>query len=75
MLVVAGEIRSDAKQPSAAPLDTLGHLLAQTFHHQPAELGLMVEQPIEIEQPLVDDILVAVALVLDDDWAAVFIQP
>ncbi len=34
----------------------------------------MVEQPIQVEQALVDDVLVGVSLVLDDDRAAVLVQ-
>src|SRR4051794_6651766 len=35
----------------------------------------MIEKPVEIEQPLVDDVLVRRALVLDDHRGVVFIEP
>ena len=49
-------------------------LLADPREHQEFELGLMIEQPVEVEKPLVDDVLVGRALVLDNAGAAVFVD-
>ena len=41
---------------------------------QHGELGSVVEEPVEVEEPLVDDVLVRGALVLDDDGAVVLVE-
>src|SRR6185437_5515015 len=69
-----GEIGGDAQQPRAGPVDTVSNLVAEFFHHQQLELRAMVQQPIQIEQPLVDHVFVAVALVFDDDGAIVLVK-
>jgi hypothetical protein len=38
------------------------------------ELGPVIQEPIQVEEPLVDDVLVEGALVLDDDRAAVLVE-
>lgn len=73
--VIAGEVTGYAEQAGAGPLDAIGHLFPQHLHHQPAVLGLMVEQPIQIEKALIDDIFVTVTFVLDDHRAAILIDP
>src|SRR5258706_9238061 len=56
------------------PVDLPGCLRAQLLHHKQLEIGAVVEQPVEVEQPLVDDVLVDRSLVLEDDRAAVLIK-
>lgn len=36
---------------------------------------VLIEQPVRVEQALIDHVLVAVTFVLDDHWAAVLIPP
>ncbi|MNP20493.1 hypothetical protein D3C76_1130650 [compost metagenome] len=74
MLIVTGEIGSDTQQASTTPLNLLGGFFPQLFHHQPAKFSLVIQQPVEIEQALINHIFVAVSLVLDDDRAAIFIE-
>jgi hypothetical protein len=42
--------------------------------NQQLEFSLVVHQPIQIKQALVDDVLTHRAFVLKDDWAMVFVQ-
>src|SRR5258706_1098609 len=56
------------------PVDLPGCLRAQLLHHKQLEIGAVFEQPVEVEQPLVDDVLVDRSLVLEDDRAAVLIK-
>ena len=51
------------------------HLRAELAHREQRELRAMVEQPVEVEQPLIDDVLVGRPLVLDDDRAVVLVDP
>ncbi len=74
MGVILGEVAGDAQQPGSAPLDLVGVCLPEPLHDQPGEFRLVVQQPVQVEQALVDDVLVDVPLVLDDDRAAVLVQ-
>lgn len=74
VLVVSGEVTRDADQPRRRPVDLGCTVLAELLHGKELELGLVVEQPIEIEQPLVDDVLVRRSLVLDDDRSVVLVD-
>src|SRR5690606_5713341 len=57
-----------------APLDLARRLLAVAVAHQQLEVAAVIDQPVEVEQPLIDDVLGALALVFDDDGIAVFID-
>jgi len=67
VLIIACEIRRNAQQAGSSPFHTIGYFLSQLFQNQPAKLSLMVKQPVQINQSLVDDILMTVTLVLDND--------
>ena len=63
MPVVLGEVGCDAHQPRRAPVNLVSGGRAQRFHHQQLELRLVVHQPVQVEQALVDDVLGHRALV------------
>ena len=68
MSVILGEIAGDADQPGRCPIDRLGLLGAEALQDEPFEIAAVVHQPVEIEQALVDDVLIAGPLILDDHW-------
>lgn len=68
MGVVLGEVAGNADQARGAPIGRLCLFGAKALQNKPFEIAAMVHEPIEIEQSLVDDVLVARPLVLDDDW-------
>ena len=72
--ICESEVGRDAQQARAAPLDPVGVVLAQLVHHQQAKIRLVIEQPVQIEQTLVDHVLIAVALVFDDYRTTVLVQ-
>ncbi|EXI80339.1 MAG: hypothetical protein AW10_01845 [Candidatus Accumulibacter appositus] len=72
--VVLGEICCDAHQPGSSPVDAVGGWLAQLAHCQQLELGLVVHQPVEVEQALIDDVFAYRALVFENHWAIVLVQ-
>ena len=74
MAVVLGKVRRDADQAWRVPVDTVSGFMAQLAGNKPLEITAMIHQPVEVEQALVDHVLVAVALVLDDHRAAVLVQ-
>ena len=51
------------------------HLFARRGTHEQLELALVIQQPVEIEEALVDDVLIQRPLVLDDDRSAILIEP
>jgi hypothetical protein len=73
MLVVAREVSSDAQEAWGRPLDSC--LTTESLSHECLELSLMVEQPVEIKQTLVDDVFTGRPFVLDDYRRAILIQP
>src|SRR5690606_5743323 len=74
MEIELGEISGDADEPGAGPLDRFGLLCTYPLQHQPFKIATMVHQPVEIEQALVNDVLVARPLVLDDDGRTILIN-
>ncbi|MBK6714995.1 MAG: hypothetical protein IPG57_07845 [Burkholderiales bacterium] len=72
--IVFGEVGGDAHQPRRGPVDGISGRFAQFLHHQQLELGLVVHQPVQVEQALVDDVFTHGALVLQDDGAVVLVQ-
>ena len=48
--------------------------MAQGALCQHREVAPVVCQPVQVEQPLVDDVLSGVTLVLEDDWTVVPVQ-
>lgn len=47
MLVVARGSRRQCRVAVCPPFDSVGRVLAQLVHHQQAEIGLVVEQPVK----------------------------
>jgi hypothetical protein len=74
ILIVLGEIASDTKQSRIAPVNRLLHFGAKALQHQHLEVFAVVHKPIEIEQPLIDDVLIQGALVFQDDRTPVFVN-
>lgn len=74
MGVVLREIAGDAEEARAGPVDELVAPPAECFQEEEFELGLVVEEPVEIVEALVDDVLVERPLVLDDDRKAVLVD-
>src|SRR3954454_286625 len=74
MLIVVCKCSGDAKKPRSCPLDAVCLLFPDAIHDEPPEIGFMVHQPVEIEQPLVNDVFIECALVLDDNRAAVLVN-
>ena len=66
VLVLAVEVASDAQETGCPPLYSASRLGTQCVAHQHVKLGLVVEEPLEVEEPLIDDVLVHGPLVLDD---------
>nr|WP_022836413.1 hypothetical protein [Salisaeta longa] len=56
------------------PFDRLCGIVAELLHHQQLEVAPMVHQPVQVKEPLVDDILIYRMLVLNDDWIATFVE-
>ena len=73
MIVVAVEVARNADQARRGPIDGLGRLLAKL--NQPLEIPVVVHQPVEMNQTLVDDVLVELTLVFEDYRAAVLVEP
>jgi hypothetical protein len=65
MHVVAGEVTGDTDQARTAPQDLGRGRHPEPVADQVLELGTVVHQPRQVEQPLVDDAGVRAALVLD----------
>src|SRR5581483_3663184 len=65
----------DADQARRSPVDLVLDLGPEDLHAVEGELGAVIEEPVEIEEPLVDDVLVQRALVLDDHRAVVLVDP
>ena len=60
------EIVGNANQSRTIPIDRLCGLHVQFALHQQFEITFMVNQPVQIKQPLVDHVLIRRTLVLDD---------
>ncbi|MGW2087527.1 hypothetical protein [Streptomyces sp. NPDC001880] len=73
--VVVCESAGDADDPRSAPVDLPSGLVAELLAGQALELMVVIVKPPQVRESLVDDVLVAVALVLDDDRRAVLVQP
>ena len=72
--IVLSEGIGDAVDGRPAPVDRLSLGLAEFLHHEQLEIRLVVDEPVEIEEALVDDVLVGVALVLEDHGAHVLVD-
>lgn len=57
-LVVAGEVLGNADESWIAPVELVGGLSAVVLHHPQLKFGAVVEEPVQVEQPLVDDAFV-----------------
>ena len=66
-LVLTREFLGDAQQARRAKVDVCVAPVAELSSHNLSEFRLMVFQPSEIVQPLIDDVLILSTLVLDDN--------
>lgn len=73
ILVVLVETPCNAEQPRIHPVN-LRLVDWERFHHQEFELGFVIQQPVEVEQALVDDIFIPRPLVFEDDRRAVLVD-
>lgn len=74
MQIVFGEVSGDADESRGAPVDAVRRILPDRLQHQQLEVRLVIQQPVQVEEPLVDHVGVGRLFVFDDHWAAVFIQ-
>ena len=74
MFIELGEIPGYAKYTGSPPFNGIGDFLTIAFKDQQFEICLVVEQPVEVIEALIDDVLIGVAFVLQDDGTIVFIQ-
>ena len=74
VLVVAGEILGDAQEAGTRPIDGVLGVQSKLLDGQNSEFALMVEQPVQIEQALVDHVFRLGPLVLDDHWRVVLVH-
>jgi hypothetical protein len=73
VLVLPREVAGDADQAWVLPVDGRRHCLTERVRHEELELRLVIQQPVQIEEALVDDVSVRVSLLLNDDRPTVFI--
>lgn len=56
--IILSEIPCNSKDAGFAPVDFLGDTHTQLFDNQDFEAVLMIQQPVKVKQPLVDDVFV-----------------
>jgi len=74
VLVELGEASRDAQNAAARPVDLGSGTATELPYHQQLELGLVVQEPFQVVEPLADDVRVGGALVLDDYRTAVLVD-
>jgi hypothetical protein len=58
VFIIFGEIGRDAQQPRTRPLNLIGDFVSKPLHDEQSKLRLVVHQPIEVVQALINDLLV-----------------
>src|ERR1035441_5518928 len=74
VFVILREVAGDTYQARVMPVDAVGGGLAQSLEDQQLELASVIHEPVQVEQPLGDDVLIDASFVFDDDGGAVLVN-
>src|SRR5215211_2445822 len=75
MFIIFGEFASNTQKTSPVPIYIIFcQRRIEMLLNQECEFSFVVQKPIQIIEPLVDDILIESTFVFDDYWTVIFIK-